>query len=78
MERDISIFTWNARRIKRQLGMLNFLNTYDLILNQETWLHNFEANLLEKVLSHHTIACKSSMPGDIISRGSPYGGLAIA
>jgi len=78
MEQDNRIFSWNARGIKRQIGMLNFLNSYDLILLQETWLHKFEANLVDRVLPYHTVACKYLMSEDIISRGRPFGELLCA
>jgi len=46
----LKIVSWNARGIKRQLGMVyEFLNEYDIICLQETWLRAYESNILEKL-----------------------------
>jgi len=72
------IMTWNVKGIKRQLGfMRNFIDSVDIICLQETWLKEFELNILETNFPDFCMTHKSGMKinSEVLCRGRPFGGV---
>ena len=77
---NLNIISYNSRGFKNP--NFNYLNTLfercDFLLVQETWLYNFESNIVNSVLSgamHHSISAMDD--ADIGRRGRPHGGISI-
>ena len=75
---SLSIVSWNIKSIKRVHELArDYLVGHDLICLQETWLHEFENDVLQKKFPEYRVFGKSSMNSDTYCKGRPYGGIAI-
>ncbi len=73
----VSFMTWNCQGIKTNAAWLStVINDYDIVALQETWLFDFESNLL-KVDSDYSYMHTSGMPKDRKLIGRPYGGVGF-
>jgi len=75
----MKIISWNIQNFKtNNLWLQQFNLQYDMILLQETWLFNYESNLIENSFRDYKCVSASSMPNYRNGvKGRPYGGTAI-
>jgi len=70
------LLTWNIKGLKRHIGLLNdYFKNADIICLQETWLRDFEDNILDEYFPHYKAMHKSSMKADVFYAGRPFGGV---
>lgn len=73
----INIATWNSQGIKSNIPWLsNLVPATDVIALQETWLFQFESNIL-KISDDYSVLAQSGMKPSSKIRGRPYGGVAF-
>ena len=76
----LKICSYNTKGFKnRNFNYLQSLfSDHDIMLLQETWLFEFESNIISNVLPNCIFTFTSAMDsGDINRKGRPYGGCAI-
>jgi len=75
----MNIVSWNCKNFKTNSTWLNAMFCdVDIFLLQETWLYNFEQNLIEKCFPDYFCVSISSMPESCVpKKGRPFGGSAI-
>ena len=79
-KQNIKIFTYNCKGLKpRNYPYIKDLSTiYDIILLQETWLHDFEIDKVNDITPNFMVKATSSMdPSDINRVGRPFGGCIV-
>ena len=75
--RNINLCTWNCQGAKSNCHwLLKVIDNFDIIAIQETWLFDYENNLL-KFSNNHNVIAKSSMRNDKKLTGRLFGGLAF-
>ena len=78
---DLKLYTYNIKGFKpRNFDfVLKIFKDSDILLIQETWLYNYEINIIQQILPEANIFMKSSMSEEDIDRyGKPFGGCAVA
>jgi len=75
----MKILSWNIQSFKsNHIWLQQVVKDFDIILLQETWLYNFEHNLIERAFPNFKCFSASSMPSSkSCNKGRPYGGTAI-
>ncbi len=75
----MNVISWNCKNFKTNAAWLAAVPlSFDVLLLQETWLYNFEGNLINKLFPNFQCFSASSMPNHKNSvRGRPYGNTAI-
>ena len=79
-EQNMKICSFNCKGFKnRNYSYIKELsNKFDIILLQETWLHDFEIDKVNKIIPNFMMKATSSMDATDISRlGRPFGGCLI-
>ena len=80
MEGNLKITSFNCNGFKARNYdyITKVFNNCDILLLQETWLHNFEHNNFSKILPRCQFSAVSAMDETDVQRvGRPYGGVAI-
>ncbi len=75
----MKIVTWNCKNFKTNVPWLTSIGMdFDILLLQETWLFDFEENLVSSLFPNCTCITASSMKNNKNStRGRPFGGTAV-
>jgi len=75
---NLKLLSWNLHGFKRISGVLaQQFTDFDIVCFQETWLRQYDENLLASVFPLYNCVFKSSMLDDVIYKGRPFGGLCI-
>lgn len=75
----MTLMTWNCKNFKTNFQWLSMISeNIDIILLQETWLYDFEQNMVQSHFPNYKCFCASSMSNSRVGlKGRPYGGTAI-
>jgi len=64
---SIKIATWNLKSFKNNSSFITNKLNHDIILLQETWLHDFEETLVQNLNPDYLGLSVSSMPSGLLS-----------
>ena len=79
MKYKLTLVSWNVKSYKLNCHWINeyLCNTYDIIMLQETWLQDFEENLVCNLNENYCATSVSTMKSDKKIVGRPFGGTSI-
>jgi len=79
MKQELKIGTWNCQGLKTNMqGLRDLCNTCDVVLLQETWLEEWESNVINEVDPSFQGRVFSGMDeGRDVRKGRPFAGLGI-